>query len=66
MALFIDCFVYYLDYIIVNMQPISQKKKFNIGEYVSLNKANPIIKTYTNTQSSLVCICGQKNLETGF
>lgn len=49
MTLLIDFFIYYLDSNIAHMQPISQKKKFNADEYVSLNRANPIIKTYTGT-----------------
>ena len=62
----LSAIIFALIFILANMQPVSHKKKFTTDEYVSLNRANPIIKTYTSVESSLVCICGQKDNNIGF
>lgn len=43
------------------MQPAGQKKKYNIDEYISSNKANAIIKNFNKDKKYLNCMCDPKD-----
>lgn len=41
------------------------KKKYCMDEFISMNRANPIIESYGPEKNNLVCICGKSEDKMG-